>query len=164
MEPLGKHFLLHSAHLLRDDFLPKIKEAVSLLSEEEIWLRAGDASNSVGNLLMHLAGNVRQHIVGGVGGAPDVRNRRLEFAARGGVTCDVLLGDLHHAVIEACHILENLDPALLSERRVIQGKEVLLFDDVFHVVEHFSYHTGQIVLMVKALRQRGFDWWKHLDL
>jgi len=162
-ESLDRHFLVHSAHLLRDEFLTKIREAVELLSDEEIWARAGDPSNSIGNLLLHLAGNVRQHIISGFGDVDDTRNRPAEFAARGGTSKRELLAALEHTVTEACVILERFDPARLSEHRTIQGREVLLFDDLYHVVEHFSYHTGQIVFAVKALKQRGFDWYKELD-
>lgn len=163
-ESIAQQFLTRSASLLRDDFLPKIREAVELLSDEEIWARAGDASNSIGNLLLHLSGNVRQHIIAGVGQRiPDARNRPLEFAARGGISKDVLVGELERTIAEACAVLDSLDPAQLSEEGAIQGKKVALFDDIFHVVEHFAYHVGQIILIVKAQKQRGFDWWKHLD-
>ena len=163
MDPIRQQFLRTSAALIRDDFLPRLREAVGRLSDEQLWLRPGPASNAVGNLLLHLAGNVRQHIISGVGGAEDVRDRPAEFAATGGANRAELLEKLERTVVEAAAVLEACDPNLLLEKRTIQGKEVVLFDDIYHVVEHFSYHTGQLIAMVKALQQRGFSWYAHLD-
>jgi len=163
MEDLGKRFLLSSARILRDENLPKIREAVALLSDQELWQRGGSASNAVGNLLLHLAGNVRQHVIAGVGGVPDVRDRPREFAAEGGPGRKDLLDRLTQTVEEACAVFEGFDPALLSERRMIQDKEVPLLEDIYRVVEHFSYHTGQIIYAVKAMKDHRFPWYRHLD-
>ena len=161
-ESLGKEFLAAGARTLQDN-LKKIRVAVELLSDQEIWAREGDVSNSVGNLLLHLEGNVRQHIISGVGGVRDARNRPLEFAARGGVAKEILLKKLEETVLEAARALENFDPSRLPEKGVIQGNDVVLMDDILHVVEHFSYHAGQIILIAKTLRQHDFGWYKHLD-
>jgi len=164
MESEGRRFLNRAAAYLRDDSLPKIREAVGLLTDEEIWQRdGGSASNSIGNLLLHLAGNMRQHIVSGLGGATDARNRPAEFAAAGGPTGAELLDRLSATVEEACSVLEKFDAGLLLEKRVIQKKEVVVLDDVFHVVEHFAYHAGQIIYAIKARKQHRFPWYGHLD-
>jgi len=163
MTDLGPHFLREAARLLRDVHFPRIREAVELLSEQDIWAREGDVTNSVGNLLLHLEGNVRQHIISGVGGIADSRNRPLEFAARGGVSKGVLLKKLEETVREAAQILENFDPEQLLEKRVIQRNEVALMDDILHVLEHFAYHAGQIILIAKTLKQHDFGWYKHLN-
>jgi uncharacterized damage-inducible protein DinB len=163
-ESEGRRFLGRAAASLRDDALPKIREAVGLLSDEEIWQReGGDASNSIGNLLLHLAGNLRQHIVSGVGGAADVRDRPSEFAAAGGPGAAELLDRLSKTVQEACAVLESLETSLLLQKRVIQKKEVVVLDDILHVVEHFAYHAGQIIFAVKARKQHRFPWYGHLD-
>jgi hypothetical protein len=117
----------------------------------------------VGNLLLHLTGNVRQHLIAGVGGVPDVRDRPREFAAEGGPGRKELLDRLAQTVEEACAVLEKFDPALLSEKRMIQGKEVPLLEDIYRVVEHFSHHTGQIIYAVKAMKDHRFPWYRHLD-
>ena len=163
MDDLGRRFLLASVRIIRDENLPKIREAVGLLSDAEVWERESGASNSVGNLLLHLAGNVRQHLIAGVGGVPDVRDRPREFAAEGGTGRSELVEGLSGTVAEACAVLEALDPALLSEKRVIQGKEVQILEDIYRVAEHFSYHTGQIVYAVKARKDHRFPWYRHLD-
>jgi uncharacterized damage-inducible protein DinB len=163
MDSMSQRFLRTSAALLRDDFLPRLREAVERLNEQEIWQRPGSASNAIGNLLLHLAGNVRQHVISGVGGAPDVRDRPAEFAAAGGESKAELLAELERTVVEAAAVLEACDPELLLEKRTIQGKEVVLLDDIYHVVEHFSYHTGQIICTMKALKGQGFSWYARLD-
>ena len=161
---LDKHFLTQSAYYLRDYYWPRIREAVDLLAENDVWLREGDVSNSIGNLLLHMAGNVRQHIVAGVGQRhEDSRDRNSEFAAVGGMMKKELLDRLETAIMEAADVLDTLDPAELMTMRVIQDKEVVLFDDIYHVVEHFGYHTGQIIYVVKAMKQHRFGWYKYLD-
>jgi len=155
-------FLRTSAEFLRE-FYTKIDEAVSRLDESQIWARPNAASNSIGNLLLHLAGNVRQHIISGCGGVADVRTRSQEFAATEGLPKAELLARLKQTVDEACDVLANLDPNALLERRVIQNNEVVLLRDIYHVVEHFSYHTGQIVMRSKELTAKGFGWYKHLE-
>src|SRR5258706_7118807 len=110
MESEGRRFLGRAAGSLRDEALPRIKEAVALLSDEEIWQRdGGSASNSIGNLLLHLAGNLRQHIVSGLGGASDARNRPAEFVAAGGPAGAELLDRLSATGEEACSVLETFD-------------------------------------------------------
>ena len=160
---VAEQFLNYAAWNMRSHYLPMIREAVEKLSDQELWMRPGDASNSVGNLLLHLSGNIRQHIIGGVGGAPDTRDRAGEFAAKEGQNKTELLARLEATVNEACDVLAKFNPLQLLERRVIQNREVVLFDDIFHVVEHFSLHTGQILFAVKALKNQGFDWYKSLD-
>lgn len=161
---ISKHFLTQSAYYLRDLYWPRIQEAVELLSDDEVWLRDGDVSNSIGNLLLHLSGNVRQHLVVGVGRRhEDKRDRSAEFAAVGGMSKTDLLARLEATVTEAADVLEKFDPAEITTTRIIQDKEVMLFDDIYHVIEHFGYHTGQIIYIVKAMKQHRFGWYKYLE-
>ncbi len=138
------------AHLL-EDYLPKIERCVERLTEDQVWWRAGGRSNSVGNLMLHLEGNLRQWVVCGAGGAADRRVRDREFAERGGVARAELVSSLRATVEEACDALARLDPATLLERRRVQGLDVTLLAAVFHAVEHFSMHAGQIILLTKLL-------------
>lgn len=143
-------FLTASRDYLATGYLPRIREAVTALEPADLWWRPNDASNSIGNLLLHLAGNVRQWIVHGVGGAEDVRDRQAEFDAREGATAAELLDHLESAVMDAVATLDGLDPSALAEPRTIQGMETTVLGAVYHVVEHFSMHTGQILWIVKA--------------
>jgi uncharacterized damage-inducible protein DinB len=146
---LATRFLERSRHYLATEYRVKLRAAVESLPDDALWWRANEESNSVGNLLLHLAGNVRQWIVSGVGGAPDRRHRADEFSARGGADAATLLAALDVVLDEADAVLARLTPADLSAARMIQGRDVTVFDAVYHVVEHFSGHVGQIVLVAK---------------
>jgi uncharacterized damage-inducible protein DinB len=145
----AEEFVARSRYYLHTEYRAKLRAAVEALPTEALWWRANEESNSVGNLLAHLAGNVRQWIVGGVGGLPNVRNRAGEFAARSGATAAELLGNLERVLDEADAVLSNLSAAELATTRTIQGRELTVLAAVYHVVEHFSTHVGQIILLVK---------------
>lgn len=145
----ARAFIEQSRSYLLFEHLPRIRAAVIQLTKEDVWWRPNDASNSIGNLLLHLSGNVRQWIVGGVGGAEDTRERQAEFDRREPIPGPELLALLSGAVADADAVLEALDPALLEEERVIQGRRVSVLEAIYHVVEHFSMHTGQIAYIAK---------------
>ena len=147
----GRAFLAEARQHLREDYLPKIERCLERLTDEQVWWRASERSNSVGNLLLHLEGNLRQWIVSGAGGARDARVRDREFAERQVLPRGELLAALRAAVAEADEVLARLDPAMLLETRRVQGLDVTLLAAVFHAVEHFSMHTGQIILLTRML-------------
>ena len=147
----GRAFLAEARRHLREDYLPKIERCLERLTDEQVWWRASERSNSVGNLLLHLEGNLRQWVVSGAGGAEDARARDREFAERQQLSRGTLLAGLRAAVAEADDALARLDPAALLETRRVQGLDVTLMAAVFHAVEHFSMHTGQIILLTKLL-------------
>ncbi|MEQ1692701.1 MAG: DUF1572 family protein [Gemmatimonas sp.] len=147
---LGTRFLERSRHYLCVEYPAKIAAALRTIPPDQLWWRANDTSNSVGNLVLHLNGNVRQWIVCGVGGAPDVRRRDVEFATRGGAGAETLLAGLRATCDEVDDVLSRLTPDMLGEPRTIQGRETTVFAAVYHVVEHFSGHTGQIILLAKS--------------
>lgn len=135
-----------------------------MLDEEKLWRRVNPSTNSVGNLLLHLTGNVRQWIVSGLGGAPDVRARSSEFAERGPIPREELLARLEETLLEAGRVLDGLDPAKLLERKSIQGYDVSVLQALVHVVEHFSYHVGQVTHIVKALEDVDVGYYAGRDL
>ena len=146
---LATRFLERSRYYLSVEYPAKIRAAVQTVPETELWWRPNPGANSMGNLLVHLAGNVRQWVVSGIGGAPDVRERSAEFAATGGLNHEVLLARLDDAVRAADDVLAALDPSALGEPRRIQGRDTTVFAALYHVVEHFAGHTGQIILLAK---------------
>jgi hypothetical protein len=156
---INERFIEHSRNYLTDEYLPKIRAAVEPLHESDVWWRPNEASNGIGNLVLHLAGNVRQWIVHGVGGHADVRDRAAEFAAEGGAV-EELLARLAGAVADADAVLAGLAPASLDERRTIQGMDVSVFEAIYHVVEHFAGHTYQIIWIAKARTGRDLGFWK----
>lgn len=152
MDDIALAFIAQSRTLLAEAYLPRIERCLEKLSDEEIWWRSADESNSIGNLLLHLSGNVRQWIVSGVGSQPDTRTRQAEFDERGKGTRAELLSRLKETLREADAVLSVLAPAQLLEARHIQSDEVTVLEAVYHVVEHFSMHTGQIILLTKMLK------------
>jgi uncharacterized damage-inducible protein DinB len=101
--------------------------------------------------VLHLCGNARQWIVCGVGGEQDGRDRDAEFAQRAIVPRDQLLSLLRATLEDVARVLRDLDRATLLERRSIQGSDVDVLEAIFHVTEHFSMHTGQIIMLTKML-------------
>ncbi|MDT7604848.1 MAG: hypothetical protein QOF61_2845 [Acidobacteriota bacterium] len=163
-ERIASAFLTEARRLLTRDYLPKIERCLECLDESEVWWRPNPASNSIGNLLLHLEGNIRQWIISGIGGAEDRRERQSEFdagAARQAgesplPTAEELIARLRATLGEVDEVLASLAPQSLLELRRIQGlREVPVLTAVFHVVEHFSMHTGQIILITK--QRKGDD-------
>jgi len=146
----AQEFLERSRYYLADEYPAKIRKCVLALPDGAVWKRANESSNSIANLLLHLAGNVRQWIVGGVGGFPVTRDRPAEFAARDGPDAATLLESLESTVREADAVIAGLSENDLIQPRKIQGRETTVLAAIYHVVEHFGMHTGQIVLMTKA--------------
>jgi len=146
--------LAQARHSLQAHHLPRIRRCLTALSERELWWRGNEASNSVGNLVLHLEGNVRQWIIAGLGGAPDRRERDREFAERGPIPRRALLARLRRTVAEACRVVSKLSPRDLARVYVIQGFRVTGLQAVAHVTEHFTYHSGQIIFATKLLRAK----------
>ena len=132
-----------------DKYLPRIVRCLQLLSEREIWWRPNRASNAAGNIVLHLCGNVRQWIISGLGGAPDMRERDTEFAECGPIPRRVLIAQLEKTVKEACKTIDGLPAEALTREFVIQSYHVSGLAAISHVYEHFSYHTGQIIYLTK---------------
>jgi uncharacterized damage-inducible protein DinB len=148
---LARPFLAQASHLLLQVHLPRIEACMHELSPEQIWWRANPVSNSVGNLALHLEGNVRQWIVSGLGGTPDRRQRQQEFSELGPISRRTLLTRLRKAVAEAGRVMRKLNGVALARTYSIQGFRVTGLRAVFHVAEHFSHHAGQIILLTKML-------------
>lgn len=162
MPALDAIFLDHSAKKLRQ-YTTRIRETAGRLAEEQLWMRGNDSSNAVGNLLLHLAGNVRQWIVAGVGGKPDIRVRDREFSARGDIALADLLERLESTVDEAIAVISGLPHARLAEQVKIQTYELTVLEAIYHVVEHFAMHTGQIMFAVKLVTGQDLGFYKHLS-
>ncbi|MEM7162273.1 MAG: DinB family protein [Bacteroidota bacterium] len=150
---------------LCEESIPRIEKCLNTLNENDLWWRPNDSGNSIANLILHLNGNVRQWIFSGLLGAKDMRTRSLEFSSRN-----------NHAKTELNDILTNLSVDLkkklpllhdidLSQEKTIQGFEENGVSILMHVVEHFSYHTGQIALLTKAMKNKdlGFYGNSHLN-
>jgi uncharacterized damage-inducible protein DinB len=149
MPAIGQAFIDQSRSYLSSEYLPKIRRCVQAITDEDLWWRPNARTNSIGNLLLHLAGNVRQWIVTGIGGASDTRERQKEFDADRERSREELVEMLESTLGEVDRVLAQLTPEGLLERRVIQGREVSVLEALYHVVEHFGMHTGQVVYVTK---------------
>jgi len=161
MASLDRLFVDCSVHKLRE-LMDRIDVCLSQLSQEQIWARGSENENAIGNLVLHLTGNVRQWIISGVGGQPDTRDRPAEFAARNGST-EELKAHLRQTGEDAAEVIEGLTPDRLATRLTIQGYDVSGLDAVYHVVEHFSMHTGQIIFATKMLTGADLGFYRHLS-
>jgi uncharacterized damage-inducible protein DinB len=144
-------FIQQAREFLREEYLPKIERCLERLTDEQIWWRPNSQSNSIGNLLLHLSGNARQWIVCGLGGVTDDRVRQTEFDERRSIARDELLALLRGTVKAVDDTLAIFESPRLLDRFKIQGTEVTALAAIFHVTEHFSMHTGQIILLTKTL-------------
>lgn len=151
MSDAGRAFLDESRRYFLADYFPKIERCLERVTDAQVWWRANEESNSIGNLLLHLEGNARQWIVCGVGGASGQRDRDREFDERAQLPRATLLSALRTTLEDVEGVLARLDSSALLETRHIQGQDVTVLAAVFHVVEHFSMHTGQIILLTKQL-------------
>ena len=154
-------FLKFSADKL-EQLQGRIQDCLSRLTPEQVWARSSDNENAIGNLVLHLAGNVRQWIGSGVAGLPDHRERDAEFAARSGKSTEELAELLKDRVTEAASILRQLPPARLPERIQPQGYDTTVLEAIAHVVEHFANHTGQIILLTKLMTGKDLAYYQDL--
>ena len=160
MTDITQAFLQKSGSLIASDYLPKIERCLEHLTDEDVWSRPNDACNSVGNLLLHLRGNTTQWIIGGVAGKPYERRRQQEFDERTHIPAKELLATLRAVVEEADEIIRGLDPSALLSMRRTQDYEVTVLEAIYHVVEHFGMHTGQIILLTKARTGEDLKLWR----
>jgi uncharacterized damage-inducible protein DinB len=163
LSEVPSEFVARARHYLNDSYAPRIRIALDRLSDEDLWWRPNEASNSAGNLVLHLCGNARQWICSGVGGAEDLRERQAEFDERGPISRAGLLAVLDDTFRDIDHTLAAVDPATLLEHRTIQGTDVTLLEAILHVVEHVSHHTGQILWIAKARTGADLGLWAVKD-
>lgn len=142
----------------------RIVEAIQLLPDEAFWQAPNAVTNSVAQLLLHLSGNVRQWILHGVGGAEDQRERDEEFAltAASGLTRAQVEAHFSDTVEAVAEMISGLPVERLGENIDPQGYKVNVLEAIFHVTEHFSYHAGQIFLLVKLNSQSDLGFYRHL--
>ena len=160
---VSRLFLEFSRWKLLDEYWPRLRRSVESLTDEQVWWRPNDVSNSVGNLLLHLDGNVRQWLIVSFSGADDARNRPAEFAERDSIPRASLLTRLGATMDEASAVLARLTEADLSRTMNIQGYDVSGLEAVYQVVEHFGMHYGQILYVTKLLRGQSLGFYRELD-
>lgn len=154
-EELTRAFTTAAAGEL-ESALTRIRHCVDQLSDDQVWQRPHPLLNSIGNLLLHLAGNLRQWIVNGLQGTPDARNRPAEFAEQGPISRSDLLDRLTRTVGEAQTVLKSLSVGQLTAPRRIQGFELTGIGAIFDSVPHFRGHTQEIIHITRAILGDGY--------
>jgi hypothetical protein len=156
-------FLDFSRQKLLGQYWSRMQKAVESLTDEQVWWRPNPASNSIGNLILHLNGNVTQWLVDSFNRDEDKRNRPAEFAAEGGLTAAELLAKLGATMERAAQVLNRLTVEELLAPYEIQGYHVHGLDAVYQVVEHFGLHYGQIAYITKSITSRDLGFYKELS-
>ena len=163
MNDLANSCLAFSRKRMIDDYWPRLRTCAQSLSDEQIWWRPNDVSNSVGNLLSHLDGNLNQWIVAAFEHRADTRDRPAEFRARSGPSREALLDRLGVTMQHVGDILGRLTEADLQATYHIQGYTVNGLSAVYQVTEHFALHYGQVAYITKSLVGRNLDFTPELD-
>ena len=156
-------FLEFSRKTLIEEYWPRLRSCVESLSDEQVWWRPNEASNSIGNLLLHLNGNVHQWLVASFDRVNDARNRPAEFAERRHVPAAELVQQLDSTLRRASDVLSRLTEDELRATYHIQDYTVTGLHAVYHVVEHFGMHYGQIVYITKLVSGKNLGFYRELD-
>lgn len=160
---IQEEFVLNANYRM-DESLRMIKICLDKLSEEVIWQKPNEATNSIGNLILHLCGNITQYGIASLQGIEDNRNRDEEFSVLSGYTKNELFQKLVSTVEDAKKVISEVTIEELLKKRSVQGFEFSGVGNIVHVVEHLSYHTGQIALWTKILNNRDLGFYDGVDL
>jgi len=160
---LAAIFLASSRKTLLTQFWPRLRTCVEPMTIDQVWWRPNLASNSVGNLVLHLNGNVTQWIITSFSKSEDRRNRPAEFTADGGLTAKELLDRLSETMAEVEKVLDRLTLEELLATYNIQGYDVRGLDAVYHAIEHFGLHYGQITYITKSLEGKDLGFYRALN-
>lgn len=157
---VAANFLAFSVKRMRAS-QEEIHRCLERLSEAQMAYRGGDHENSVINLLLHLAGNIRQWAIHGVGGQPDVRQREQEFALDPHCSGAEARARFDAAIEEAAAIIAGCSPARLQEiidpQPTSKVRHPTVLEAIYRVVGHLDHHTGQIILLTKQLTRGDLD-------
>jgi uncharacterized damage-inducible protein DinB len=159
-DAVAGNFLAYAARRMKMS-QREIARCVERLSEQQMNHRGGDHENSINNLLLHLAGNIRQWILHGINNQPDVRERDEEFSLALQVDAAEARRQFDTAVDEAADVIAALDPERLLEVIDPQPngtwRHASILEAIFKVVGHLEMHTGQIILLTKQLVASNLD-------
>ncbi|SNY99866.1 DinB family protein [Flagellimonas pacifica] len=160
---LQQEFISNACYRM-DESLRMIKICLDKLPEKVIWQEPNESTNSIGNLILHLCGNITQYGIASLKGLEDDRNRDAEFATLSGYSKEELFQKLAETVQMAKKSFTEANREELLEKRSVQGFEFSGIGNIVHVVEHFSYHTGQIALWTKLLKNADLGFYDGINL
>jgi uncharacterized damage-inducible protein DinB len=163
LQEFANEFISQAIHRI-DENTKKLTVCLSELEETDIWKRPNQNSNSVGNIILHLCGNIRQYIISSLGNAKDTRERDKEFSADGGYSKEELHKKFIATVEEAKNIIQNISNKELLRKRKVQGFYYSGIGIIIHVTEHLSYHTGQIIFWTKLVKNKDLGFYAGINL
>ena len=149
---------------LFEESTPRIIKCVNMLTDDQVWWRPNAESNSIGNLVLHLEGNVRQWIMSGIAQQQDIRTRQAEFDEQGPMAKSGLLARLETTMSAAENVINSVTANVLLEKRPVQTFEESILSILVHVTEHFTYHTGQIAWITKMLTESQVGFYEGVEL
>ncbi len=158
-----REFKEQSIYRMRES-LERIERCVGMLNNDQVWTKPNESSNSIGNLIVHLEGNITQYVLAGLGSKEDDRQRDQEFAMEGGLANEELLEKIGTCIQQANEVIENLPERSMTEMHHIQAYHLSSIGVIVHVVEHLSYHTGQIAFFTKLLLDKDLGFYAGVDL
>lgn len=147
-----------------NESMEKIQQCLHDFPEDKLWERPNDSLISVANQILHLKGNITQYIMAGLAEKPDLRQRDQEFETRSGLDKPDLLRIITSTIHEACSVIKECTDENLSKSREVQGFRLTGLGIILHVVEHLSYHTGQIIFWTKQLLDKDMGFYADIDL
>lgn len=147
-----------------DENIRMIRISLSKSNDQDIWKTQNKVLNTSGNLVLHLCGNMTQYIISGLGSQPDTRDRDREFDIEGGYSIDQLLQKLINTTSEVKKVIDQATEEQLLKKYTVQGFTFSGTGLILHVVEHFSYHTGQIAFQVKLNTNEQLGFYDGMDL
>jgi uncharacterized damage-inducible protein DinB len=163
MDQCGALFLAFSRRKLVDELWPRLDKVLQSVTDDQLWWRPNEASNSIGNLLLHLNGNMRQWVLAGVGGIEYNRDRDAEFAQRENIESTILRGIIGETIAQIGDLLPTLTLEQLLPVRQIQDSQVTGLEAIHQVVTHFAMHYGQILYIIKMLESRDLGFYAYLN-
>lgn len=156
--------VIKHATLRINENTPRVAQCINELTEEQVWQYPNENSNSMGNLLLHICGNMTQYVISSIGGSKDERVRDEEFGTKGGYTKAELIAKLEATMQQACEVIEKMTEQEAMRVRMVQGFNYSGIGNIMHAVEHYSYHTGQIAFYTKLLKNMDLKFYGNMDL
>ncbi|MEP6926070.1 MAG: DinB family protein [Ginsengibacter sp.] len=163
IKTFAQEFIGQSIYRIEEN-TKRIEKCLCEITEAEAWMFTNDNSNSVGNLILHLCGNIRQYAISALGKTKDIRDRDNEFASKETFTKKELLNNLANTISEAAGVIKEVDENGLLKIYSVQGFNLSGIGIIIHVTEHYSYHTGQIAFWVKQLKNKDLGFYANIDL
>lgn len=163
-EQLKDNLVFEARRRLMEEGQTRIKKCLAQVTESEIWFRPNDQTVSIGNQVLHLCGNVRQWILAGLAGQPDIRERDTEFDINNRCSKAELVAKLDQLMEDVDDFLETVTVEQLLQKRPVQAYNDSGMSILIHVIEHFSYHVGQITYIVKSTKNVNVGYYKDVDL